>query len=617
MNITRRDFVNGALVGAGLSLLGMPAPAYAQGLGEEWTGFGGLGDYADSNGNTAAVVNAAHGIRDGRYERFIPSARAVDARYDLVVVGGGFAGLAAAYEFKKARPSGTVLLLDNHPVPGGEAKQNLIEVDGVRLLGPQGSNATLVPGRAFGLAHDYWSELNIPTTFDFVQPSAAAAGIRFARDNYEAMFWDEDLASVGWFFGSTLVRDPFADALARAPLDDATKRDWLAWHNAKAPVQAPAGGDVDGWLDSMTYGEYVRNVMKLGTSVFALADPLVSVGDYGVSCTAISAYAAKLLGLPGPAGTSGIGYDERLIFSFPGGNTTIARYIVKALLPEAIAGSEKLADIAGAPFNFGAFDRPSSKIRIRVAATAVAVRHAGTPENASHVDVVYARDGILERVEARAVIMAGGGWVNKHVVRDLPSEFVQAYAQFHHGPILVANVGLRNWRAMATLGVSALRWFDGLGFFANIRQPMSYDGYHPPLDPNEPAILTLYVGFPQAEMPLVEQATLGRMRLFTTSYAQFERQLRDQLQTLLGASGFDHQRDVAAIVLNRWGHAYIAPQPGFYFGRNGSQAPPDVIRRGFGRISFGHSELSGRQNWPHAVAEGKRAATQALVKVNA
>src|SRR5215469_11315448 len=101
MKITRRDFVNGALVGAGASLLGMPAPLRAQGLTAEWTGYGGIGDYADSNGNTAAVVNAAHGIRDGRYEAAIASATPVNSRFDLVVVGGGFAGLAAAYEFKK------------------------------------------------------------------------------------------------------------------------------------------------------------------------------------------------------------------------------------------------------------------------------------------------------------------------------------------------------------------------------------------------------------------------------------------------------------------------------------------------------------------------------------
>ena len=612
MEITRRDFVNGALVGAGAALLGMPAPSCAQGLTDSWTGYGGIGDYASSNGNTAAVVNAAHGIRDGRYETAIPSARPVDERYDLVVVGGGFAGLAAAYEFKKARPGGTVLLLDNHPVPGGEAKQNVFEIDGVRLVGPQGSNGTLVPPPAFGLAHDYWNELGIPKEFDYARPSASANGIRIPRDNYESMFWDENLASTGWYFGGTFVRDPFSDALARAPLDAATKRNWLAWHDAGSPVTPPPGVDADRWLDTMSYGDYLLNVMRLSRSVFALTDPLVAAGDYGVSATAISAYAAKLLGMPGPSGAGGIGYDESLVFSFPGGNTTIARYILKALLPASITGSTSFSDVALAPFDFGAFDRPESNVRIRTSSTAVAVRHAGTPEQASHVDVVYARDGSLERAEARAVVMAGGGWVNKRVVRDLPADFAAAYERFHHGAILNVNVGLRNWRVMASLGVSALRWLDGLGFFANIRQPMAFDGYRPPLDPDRPIVLTMYAGFPQAGVPLGEQATMGRVRLFTTSYAQFEMQIRRQLQAMLGGAGFDHRRDVGAIVLNRWGHAYIAPQPGFYFGTNGSPSPADVIKRGYGRISFGHSELSGRQNWPHAIAEGKRAALQSL-----
>lgn len=610
--ITRRDFVNGTLVGVGASLLAMPVPLRAQGLTDAWTGYGGIGDYGLSNGNTAAVVNAAHGIRDGRYESAIPRARLVDERYGLVVVGGGFAGLAAAYEFKKARPNGRVLLLDNHPVPGGEAKQNVIEIDGVRLVGPQGSNGTLVPPPAFGLAHDYWNELGIPATFEYAQPVASANGIRIARDNYESMFWDENLASTGWYFGGTFVRDPFSDDLGRAPLDAATKRNWLAWHDAKAPVVPPPGRDPDRWLDSMSYGDYILNEMKLDRSVFALTDPLVSVGDYGVSATAISAYAAKLLGMPGPSGAGGIGYDESLVFSFPGGNATIARYILKALLPGAITGSSAFGEVALAPFDFAAFDRAERNVRIRMSSTAVSVRHAGKPHDATHVNVVYARNGSLERVEANAVVMAGGGWVNKHVVRDLPPEFVAAYAQFHHGPILNVNVGLRNWRAMASLRISAMRWLDGLGFFANIRQPMTFDGYRAPLDPEKPIVLTMYVGFPQAGVPLAEQATMGRVRLLTTSYAQFERQIRDQLQAMLGPAGFDHRRDIGAIVLNRWGHAYIAPQPGFYFGANGAPSPTEVIKRGYGRIAFGHSELSGRQNWPHAIAEGKRATLQTL-----
>jgi len=612
VKITRRDFVNGALVGAGASLLGAPPPARAQGLGSSWTGYAGVGDYAISNGNTAPVVNAAHGIRDGRYEDALAGAAIVDDLYDLVVVGGGFAGLAAAYEFAKARPNGTVLLIENHPVPGGEAKQNVVDVDGVTLIGPQGSNGTLVPPPSFGLAHEYWNELGIPTSFQYAAPAASAASIRFARENYESMFWDEHLASTGWFFGDRCVVDPFSDRLARAPLDAAIKRDWLTWFDWKAPVAAPGGADPDRWLDSMTYGEYLTNVMGLHRDIFALVDPLVSVGDFGVSATAISAYAAKLLGMPGPSGPGGIGYDESLVFSFPGGNATIARYILKALLPQAITGTRSFPDVAGAPFDFEAFDRPGAPVRIRLASTAVAVRHAGSPEAAGHVDVWYAQGERVVRVRARSVVMASGGWVNKLVVRDMPADIHAAYEQYHHAPILVANVGLRNWRAMAKLGVSALRWFDGFGFFANIRRPMTYAGYQPPLDPQLPAMLTLYIGFPQAGVPLAVQATQGRVALFETSYAQYETRLREQLQRLLGPSGFDHRRDVGAIVLNRWGHAYFSPQPGFYFGTASSPAPTAIIQRGFGRVFFGHSELSPRQNWPHAIEQGKRAALAAL-----
>ncbi|HEY1653579.1 MAG TPA: NAD(P)-binding protein [Candidatus Tumulicola sp.] len=614
MKFTRRDFINGTLAGAGASLLNMPAPAHAQGLSEPWTGYGGIGDYADSNGNTATVVNAAHAIRDGRFPTPFSSAAALDESYDLVVVGGGFAGLAAAYEYRKAAPDKFILLLDNHPVPGGEAKQNVIEIDGVTLIGPQGSNGTLVPMPGFyPIANEYWHDLGIPRSFQWAQDDPRTSGIRFARDNYESMFWDEGLADVGWFFGSTMVRDPFADALARVPLPAQTKRDWLAWHNWKQPVAAPGGMDADHWLDTMTYGQYLTRVMGLHDDIFALVDPLVATGDYGVSATAISAYAAKLLGLPGPAGAAGIGYNEADIFSFPGGNTTIARYLFKALLPEGITGSGAFGDVAGAPFDFAAFDVPGAKLRVRTSATAVAVAHDGPPERAEFVNVAYTDPaGTLLRVRAKSVVMAGGGWVNKHVVRDLPPEFHDAYAQFHNGPILVVNVGLRNWEAMAKLGISALRWFDGLGFFANIRRPMQYPGYRPPFDPQSPAMLTLYIGFPQAGVPLQEQAVAGRVQLFTTSYAQFESQVREQLQRMLGPSGFDHRRDVGAIVLNRWGHAYIAPQPGFYFGSEGRPAPSSVIRKGFGRISFGHSELQGRQNWPRACEEGKRAALQAL-----
>ena len=72
MTITRRDFVNGVLVGTGTALLGarpaISSTAKGSGeLGERWYGYGGVGDYAGSHGNTPEVVNTAHRVRDGSF----------------------------------------------------------------------------------------------------------------------------------------------------------------------------------------------------------------------------------------------------------------------------------------------------------------------------------------------------------------------------------------------------------------------------------------------------------------------------------------------------------------------------------------------------------------------
>src|SRR5580698_7962057 len=205
--ITRRDFVEATLIGSGAILLGAAAPAFAQNLTSQWNGYAGIGDYARSNGNIASVVNAAHGVRDGIYEAKIASAEAVDEPYDLIIVGGGFAGIIAAYEFHKARPNGRCLVLDNHPVFGGEAKQNQVLVDGVMLTGPQGSNGAVVPRPDNTYAHvvGLWDEIGLPRSFDFVDPTGAATSLRFARDNYDPMYWREDAPSLGYFFDT-----PFA-----------------------------------------------------------------------------------------------------------------------------------------------------------------------------------------------------------------------------------------------------------------------------------------------------------------------------------------------------------------------------------------------------------------------
>jgi spermidine dehydrogenase len=613
--ITRRDFVGGALIGSGALLLGAPPPSRAQGLSREWNGYAGVGDYARSNGNVASVVNAAHGVRDGTYEAKLNSATPVDELYDLIVVGGGFSGIIAAYEFRKARPNARCLVLDNHPVFGGEAKQNQIPVDAVMLTGPQGSNGTIVPRPDSTYAHviKLWDEVGLPRSFEFVQPAGAGASLKFARDHYDPMFWGEESTSLGYFFDTPFatqrewVVDPWSDGLHRAPIAQEIRESWLKWK--RAPVLSH--GDeaaTNRWLDSMSYGDLVTREMGLSREVFRLSDPLVATADYGVSSDAISAYGAKLLGLPGT--------DRNAIasgaFAFPGGNAAILRHIVKALIPEAITGTRSFTDVLYAPIDFNALDRPQQNTRIRLNATAVAVRHDGPPESSRRVDVTYAVDGQLKRAGGKAAIVSAGGWITRHIVRDMPPEYVAAYAQFHHGPILVVNVAVRNWKPFAKLGITTAHWFDGFGFCVNIRQPMAIDGVPVPLDPSKPAMLTLYIGFPQSGAPIQMQTAAGRGLLFATSYADFELKVRRQLQNMFGSAGFDARADIAGIVLNRWGHAYIAPQPGFYFGTQESPAPLEVIRKRYGRIAFGHSELSGRQSWGRAAKEAQRACGQIL-----
>jgi spermidine dehydrogenase len=192
---------------------------------------------------------------------------------------------------------------------------------------------------------------------------------------------------------------------------------------------------------------------------------------------------------------------------------------------------------------------------------------------------------------------------------------VRAYAQFHHGPILVVNVAVKNWRPFAKLGITCAHWFDGFGFFVNVRQPLVVNGVPVPLDPSKPAMLTMYVGFPQSGTPIDVQTVAARTMLFGTSYADFELKIRKQLQHMFGEAGFDARRDIAGIIINRWGHAYISPQPGFYFGAPDRPAPLEVLRKPYGRIAFGHSELSGRQSWGRAGQEAQRAIKQVLTVV--
>jgi spermidine dehydrogenase len=196
----------------------------------------------------------------------------------------------------------------------------------------------------------------------------------------------------------------------------------------------------------------------------------------------------------------------------------------------------------------------------------------------------------------------------------MPADLGDAYAQFAYAPALIVNVALRRWRFLYELGFAACRWFDdadGFGYCCNIRQNMVTARHAPPLHPDRPAVLSFYMGLPTPGLPAAAQGIAGRTRLLNTSYAEFELKIRTQMLRLFGGAGFEPDRDVAGIVLNRWGHARLIEPPGFHYGVGGKPSPLERVRAGYGRVSIGHSELNGAQHWGSALEYGYKAAEQA------
>ena len=279
------------------------------------------------------------------------------------------------------------------------------------------------------------------------------------------------------------------------------------------------------------------------------------------------------------------------------------------------APSDSFEEILYNRIDFSALDRAQNPVSIRLNATAIDVSHAGSADKAGHVNVTYHEDGKVRKIKAKTVVMSIGGWVARNIISDMPEPIAEAYSQFHHSPILVVNVALRNWRFLDKLGISAGRWFEGFGNFFAIRKPMDTGKLSQPFDPDKPTVMTFYVPFNNPGYPIQAQGVVGRAELLSKSYADYEKEIVDQMTRMFSAHGFDAENDIAAIVLNRWGHAYISPQPGFHFGKDGKDAPRDIVKKGFGRVQFGHSELSGYMSHTRAINEGARAAIAAMKKI--
>ncbi len=612
-SITRRDFVYGSslmlagtLVGGNESLQASVnnLSDYSFDVSANWYGPGGIGDYAKSHGNTPELIKTAHQIRSGKFSNQEKMAIDTNEEFDLVVVGGGFSGLSAAYHFNRLNPSGRVLVLDNHPIFGGEAKRNDFIVNGMHISGPQGSNDFGLPSLDGG-PDDYFTALNMPREFNYTEPTGSAVDMRIPIDNYDYLTWQERSYDVGHFFDGAAtpwVKDVWESGLQSTPWSKEVQAAFQRVRSIEGSKQT------DQWLDTVTLKSYYEKNLGLPPEVIAFYDPIMA-SIIGLGCDGISAYWGKYFDMPGFKRPDL--YDAGYLQSFPGGNAGIARHFVKKLNPEAIEG-KSFEEILFGKINFAKLDHADKTVRMRLNSTVVAVEHISEISNKEHVQITYANGEVLSRLKAKTVVMASGGWVNRHVLKDMPDSYHSAYAKFGHSPVLVANVALTNWRFLERLGVTAALWNGGFGFTCNIRRPMIVDGQSQPLDPDKPIVMTFYAPIFKPGLSRKNQGIIGRAELLGTSFADYERQIREQMTAMFSAGGFDPVRDIAGIILNRWGHAYVNPDLGFMFGNNNELSAPDVIRQPYGRIAIGHSELRGHQYWNGAAGEGRRA-VEALI----
>ncbi len=610
--ISRRDFMNATLLAAGGGLLSglTPHQLMAQMGKDMWTGYGGVGDYAESHGNTFDVMTAGHQIRDHVFADPPPQAEDTGEVFDFVVVGGGLSGLATALYWQQHAPRATCLVLENHPIFGGEAKRNEFIVDGQRLIAPQGSDhfATRDPGSPLA---DFYASIGVDAgKFEYQSWQSSSPEIPVGRS------FEHIRSPYGIYFGAnfgsqpgTWVVDPWGKKLDGAPMPAAMRAEILKYRELGAK-RGPNGYEHPHELDAITMEEYMMQRFGLSQQTirkFLMPGP----GDgFGIGPDALSAYAFGFDGDPMNYG------EDTELQSFPGGNGGFARHMVKTLLPAAIPGPRTLEAVCRGRVNFEALDHAGERSRIRLGSTVVRVEHQGAPEKSEFVLITYTRNAKVYRLKARAVVMAGGSWTTKHVVIDLPSQQREAYAQFFRSPCMLVNVALRNWRFLYKRGISGAFWYGGFGEYGSVRKSPTFSTRNKSMGPDSPVVMTIKVLYCRPGLPMAEQQNAGRAELLSSSFRDYERRVREQLSEMFASTGFDARRDIAGIVLNRWGHAYCSPQPGFFFGKDGQPAPREILRRApFGRIAFANTDLSGDPGHATAIAEGQRAAAQLVDRI--
>jgi spermidine dehydrogenase len=603
--ITRRDFLNGAALalaaGASMSPRDLLAQPQTKGgkLPQDYypptlTGMRGSHDGAFD----VAHDLAWRGIKPSQYTN-------LDEEYDLVVVGGGISGLAAAYLYRQqAGPNSKILILDNHDDFGGHAKRNEFH-SGDRMLLASGGSTNLEE-------HNFDSDINTLLEDIGVDLEALDAArepgyaIADLKSNY-GLFLNEEA-----YGQARIVEGHWSSA-------------WLGLEDCRAMIsnlKLPADQEqhlidlVEGkkdllddlslleakrYVESTSYEEFLTTRAGLTPATITLLEVFPKLfWGLGTECPSVSE--AVMNGLPGlkSLGLTGKLLSKAIAFAakgmkspiFPDGNASVCRLLVRNLIPGVAPGST-MEDVVTAKFDYSQLDQPGANIRLRLNSTAVNVINTDGGVDISYVERTE-EDKKAYTVRAKHCILACYNGIIPHLCPELPEEQKENLKYGVKIPLVMTNVLIRNSQAIHATGPA--QHFCPGSFFCAVTQapPVNLGDYkYSSKDDNHMVLWMAHAPSPKnnGNQSARDLYRLGRHRLYGTPFSTYEDEIKKQLNAMFGAQGFDAERDIEAITVNRWSHGYSYDYMDRYDPEwESGKAPHELGRAPIGRISIANSD---------------------------
>ena len=618
--ITRRDFMNGVAVSTAATLL-TPYELMAQAP----PGLTSV-DYPPTltgmRGNHPGSFEVSHALAWGG-EKPVAHLKLAE-HYDLVIVGAGVSGLAAARFYQKRMgPDARILLLDNHDDFGGHAKRNEFHQGGRMLLGVGGSVNLENPGDYSEIAKGILDELGIDleamkTNIDEFSILSSDTGTALAFPGAEGHVsvvgkWSEFMLGIG----------DYESAVRALPMPEAEQDKLIELFSGEVDYLSDLSlSEKQSYVESVSYGQFLTERVGLATETVSIFYPVPKL-IYGPAGLRVSVMEAFYLGCPGVQGMSWLSeLAEQLVAAitspdqsslyFPDGNASVARLLVHKLIPTVAPDTKGFEDIAISRFDYGALDRADQAVRLRLNSTVVGVQE--TSNNTVVVD--YVQDGNAVSVTGDHCVLACYNGAIPYLCPDLPESQKEALNYGVKVPLVWTNVVLENGHAWSKLGVGSVSCPDDPYVVMTVAPPTTTGGHQPPRGPDDPMVVFL-LGVPDLTVTGTENSRelcrMARHKVYATNFDTYEQEIRDQLQGVLGEYGFHHETDIRAITVNRWPHGYAYE----YMSLDDPEwpeglAPHEIGRAQFGRISIANSDSEAYAYLDAAIDAGWRAVEEQI-----